>query len=90
MISLWLSFFGNDSYEDVNNAIASLINKGAKFVPVIGEIKAEMAKDGPKGDWALNHRPYPQSFINAVHKFLAEEESAGRYRPRKVLYDRGT
>ena len=83
MISLWLNIFSDDSFEAVNGAIVSLISKGAKFAPVIGEIKAEMANGKPKNDWALNHRPYPQSFINTIHKFLAEEEVAGRWHPQK-------
>ena len=87
MISLWLSIFPDDSFEAVNTAIISLISKGAKFAPVIGEIKAEMDNGKPKNDWALNRRPYPQSFIDEVHQFLAEEEAAGRYHPRKVLHE---
>ena len=29
---------------------------------------------------ALNNRPYPQSFIDEVHQFLAAEEAAGRFK----------
>ena len=72
MISVWMKFFSGDSYTEVDSAITSLIQGGAKFVPVIGEIRAEMDKGKPKNTWALNQRPYPQSFIDAVHKFLEE------------------
>lgn len=85
MISLWLKMFANDSFESVSNAIESLINKGQKFAPVIGEIKAEMNNGNPKSTGGeLNRRPYPQSFIDTVHKFLAEEEAAGRYQRQGV------
>lgn len=40
-------------------------------------------KNAPKGGWELNNRPYPQSFIDTVHNFLAEEEKAGRYKREK-------
>lgn len=83
LISVWLKMFDKDSFDAVNNAITSLIQNGAKFCPVIGEIKAEMGKKNPKGVWELNNRPYPQSFIDTVHKFLAEEEKAGRYKREK-------
>ena len=76
MISLWLTMFADDSFEEVSSAIASLIRNGAKYCPVIGEIKAEMGKADRKDCGALNRRPYPQSFIDTVHKFLAEEEAA--------------
>lgn len=79
MISVWMRMFADDSFDDVNRAITSLIKNGTKFVPTAGEIKAEMEKLSPQSTWALNRRPYPQSFIDAVHSFLAEEEAAGRY-----------
>lgn len=87
-VSLWSSMFTEETYEDVKKAVYGLIEKRkSSFPPSIGEIKAEMGKDNPKTDWALNRRPYPQSFIDDVHKFLAEEEAAGRYKPRKALHE---
>lgn len=65
--------FADDSFEDVSGAITAIIRNGAKFAPSVGEIRAEIDKVNPKSSWELNRRPYPQSFIDTVHKFLREE-----------------
>lgn len=54
----------------------------------IYDLKEDAATEDTGNDktslsWALNRRPYPQSFIDTVHKFLAEEEAAGRYKPER-------
>lgn len=79
MIAVWLRIFTNDSFEAVSDAITSLIRNGAKFAPAAGEIRAEIDKINPKSSWELNRRPYPQSFIDTVHRFL-EEEGYGQER----------
>ena len=65
--------FAGDSFETVSGAITALIQNGAKFAPSVGEIRAVLDKVNPKSSWELNRRPYPQSFIDTVHKFLREE-----------------
>ena len=80
MITVWLKMFTAESFEEVDGAVTSLIQAGAKFAPSVGDIKAELGKAKPQSTWELNRRPYPQSFIETVHKFLVEEEKAGRYK----------
>ena len=77
--------FADDSFETVSGAITTIIRSGAKFAPSVGEIRAEIDKVNPKSSWELNRRPYPQSFINTVKRFLAEEEAAGRYKKPDLL-----
>lgn len=80
-MGLWQKAFADTDYAEVLSAVQNYIfTDRTGFAPVIGKIK-EMLEGGQekKDVGALNRRPYPQSFIDAVHKFLAEEEAAGRY-----------
>jgi len=85
-VDLWANMFANENYDQVSKAVYSLIEKRkSTFPPSIGEVKAEIVKDNPKDVGDLNRRPYPQSFINTIKKFLAEEEAAGRWHRREDI-----
>ena len=84
ILSLWCRELEAEGINKVRSAVSALISeKPATWVPSIGDVKREIEKQFPQGTWALNRRPYPQSFIDTVHKFLAEEEAAGRYKPER-------
>ena len=49
------------------------IDKGWATVYDLKEDATEPVNEKTGITWALNRRPYPQSFINTVHRFLEEE-----------------
>lgn len=74
IFTLWCNELEHEDGEKVRRAVSALIGeKPATYVPSIGDIKREISKLYPQSSWELNRRPYPQSFIDTVHRFLKEE-----------------
>lgn len=74
IFSLWCAELESEDFKKVKSAVSALIGtKTASYTPSIGDIKREVERQFPQGSWALNRRPYPQSFLDSVHRFLKEE-----------------